>query len=88
MTAPALLTVAEAAETLRCSRTRVFELLASGVLVRGRRFGRRTVILAESVFAALEQEYHPPAPPKRVRKSGSLKERLQQAWVNAQTPMK
>jgi excisionase family DNA binding protein len=82
---PALLTVAEAAETLRCSRTRVFELLASGVLVRGRRFGRRTVILAESVFQALEQEYHPPTP-KRIRKRGTLKERLQQAWINAQEP--
>lgn len=64
-TRAALLTVEEAAETLRCSRSRVFELLADGTLVRGRQFGRRTVILAESVFAALEADYHPPAKKRR-----------------------
>lgn len=63
-----LLTVDEAAETLRCSRSRVFELLANGTLARGARYGRRTVILAESVFAALEADYHPPAPPPKPRR--------------------
>jgi excisionase family DNA binding protein len=63
---PALLTVAEAAETLRCKRTRVFELIADGTLVRGAKYGRKTVVLAESVFAALEKTYDPPAK-KRTR---------------------
>jgi excisionase family DNA binding protein len=66
VTAPKLLTVDEAAETLRCSRRRVFELLASGKLARGPCYGRKTVVLAESVFAACEAEYHPaPAAPRR-----------------------
>lgn len=60
----ALLTVKEAAVTLRCSPRRVFELLADGTLTRGVKFGRETVVVAESVFAALEAEYHPPAPPR------------------------
>jgi excisionase family DNA binding protein len=62
---PSLLTVAEAAATLRCKRTKVFELLANGTLVRGAKYGRQTVILAESVFAALEKAYDPPAPRRR-----------------------
>jgi excisionase family DNA binding protein len=49
----ALLDVDEAAARLRCSRRRVFELLAAGTLARGPKYGRRTVITAESVEAAL-----------------------------------
>ncbi len=64
----ALLTVMEAATTLRCSRRRVFELLADGTLTRGVKFGRETVVVAESVFAALEVAYHPVATRTRVRK--------------------
>ncbi|MCP3137536.1 hypothetical protein [Pyxidicoccus xibeiensis] len=48
-----LLDVEQAASRLRCSRRRVFELLAAGTLVRGPKYGRRTVITAESVNAAL-----------------------------------
>ncbi|WP_426751574.1 hypothetical protein [Myxococcus sp. Y35] len=53
-----LLDVNEAAARLRCSTRRVFELLSDGTLVRGPKFGRKTVITAESVEAALV----PPAP--------------------------
>ncbi|WNG37880.1 helix-turn-helix domain-containing protein [Archangium violaceum] len=51
-----LLDVDEAAARLRCSRRRVFELIADGTLTRGPKYGRRTVITAESVAAALEPE--------------------------------
>jgi hypothetical protein len=64
---PALLTIAETAATLRCSRRRVFQLLSDGTLVRGKRYGRQAVILAESVYAALEATYDPPT--KRVRRA-------------------
>jgi hypothetical protein len=66
-TAPQLLTIPEAAATLRCSPRRVWELLAQGKLVRGPCYGRRTVVLAESVFSACEAEFHPPPKPKRHR---------------------
>jgi excisionase family DNA binding protein len=81
-----VLTVLEAAEVLRCSRTRVFQLLADGTLVRARRYGRQTVIIAESVYQALEVPSPAPLKPKRVRKRGPLQERLRQAWINAQEP--
>jgi excisionase family DNA binding protein len=54
----ALLTVDEAAAELRCKRRRVFELLADNTLVRGPKYGRQTVITAESVAAALAAECH------------------------------
>ena len=64
----ALLTVDEAAKELRCSRRRVFDLLADGTLTRGPRFGKQTVVTAESVAAALEPApalvLTTPAPPK------------------------
>jgi excisionase family DNA binding protein len=68
-----LLTVEEAADILRCKRTKVFQLIAEGVLVRGPRFGRKTVVHAEGVYAALEAPSAPePSPPKkRVRTSRS-----------------
>jgi hypothetical protein len=65
MAEPLLLTVLEAAATLRCSRARIFQLLADGTLVRGNRYGRQTVILAESVFEAAEVAADPV---KRVRR--------------------
>lgn len=75
---PLVLTIREAAETMKCGRTRIYELIADGTLVRGKQFGRRTVVLAESVFAALEAEYHPtvPAkPPKPARERAEKKAR-------------
>jgi hypothetical protein len=60
--------VDETATMLKCSRRRVFELLADGTLIRAPKYGKATVILAESVFHALEKQYDPPAPePKRIR---------------------
>lgn len=41
-------------ETLGCSRSRVFQLLAAGTLVRAPRFGRSLRIYKDSVDAALE----------------------------------
>lgn len=68
--APLVLPIDEVCTMLHCGRTRVFELIADGTLVRAPKFGKKTVVLAESVFAALEAEYHPapPKPRKRARK--------------------
>jgi excisionase family DNA binding protein len=76
-----LLTADEAASRLRCSRRRVFELLAAGTLARGPKYGRRTVITAESVEAALAPCEPAPRPvaeatPKR-RAPRSLKADLE-----------
>lgn len=57
-----LLDVDEAAARLRCSRRRVFELLTDGTLVRGPKYGRRTVITTESVEAALVASEPAPCP--------------------------
>jgi excisionase family DNA binding protein len=64
MTGP-VLTIKEVAETMKISRSRVWELIADGTLVRGKSYGRKAVVIAESVFYALEATYHPkaPAPP-------------------------
>jgi excisionase family DNA binding protein len=67
-----LLTVDEAATRLRCSRRRVFELLADGTLQRGPKYGKQTVITAESVAAALaappaSENPAPPAKPRAAR---------------------
>lgn len=59
---PLVLTIQEAAETMKCGRTRIYELIADGTLVRGKQFGRKTVVIAESVFNALEATYHPAKP--------------------------
>jgi hypothetical protein len=48
-----LLDVEEAADWLRCSRRRVFQLIADGTLTKGPKYGRRTVVTTESVAAAL-----------------------------------
>ncbi len=61
----ALLTVDEAAAELHCKRRRVFELLADNTLVRGPKYGRKTVITAESVAAALAAECHTRQPEQR-----------------------
>lgn len=62
---PALLTVAEAAAVLRCSRRRVFELLADETLLRGASYGRKTLILGSSVEAALAAPAPAPIRPRR-----------------------
>lgn len=73
----ALLDVDEAAARLRCSRRRVFELLADGTLARGPKYGRQTVITADSVEAALApSEQAPAAPKRRTRPSKSFKAEL------------
>ena len=66
MTGPRILTVQDAASTLLCSRRRVFELLADGTLERGPKYGKKTTVVAESVFDALEKAYDP-VPEKRSR---------------------
>lgn len=43
----------EVCELLGCGKTRVFELLAEGVLQRAPKFGRRLRIMRGSVLAAL-----------------------------------
>lgn len=65
-----LLTVAEAGQMLKCERTQVFELIKRGVLARAPKFGKKTCVYAESVFAALEKSYDPPPPAApRVRRT-------------------
>lgn len=64
---PLVLTIKEVAETMKVGRTRIYELIADGTLVRGKQYGRKTVIIAESVFNALEATYHPPKAPARER---------------------
>lgn len=46
-------TIARAAELLHCGRTRVFELIASGQIEVAPKFGRKTVVVTESVLRAL-----------------------------------
>ncbi len=73
----ALLAIDEAAAHLRCSRRRVFELLADGTLTRGPKYGKRTVVTAESVEAALQPTVtEPQAPQRRTRSSKSFKAEL------------
>jgi len=50
---PLVLTVAEAQRLLGCSRTRVFQLLRSGELVRARKLGKATVLMTSSVLGLL-----------------------------------
>lgn len=83
MTTPPLLTVDEAATLLRCRRTKVFELIAKGVLVKAPRFGKQTTVYAQSVFDLLEKSFDPPAPARR-RRARSGRGRLADeitAWV-------
>lgn len=76
-----LLTVEEVARMLFCSKRRVFELLADGTLVRAKKFGRKTVIVADSVYAALEaaQPADVPRPRRRLRGRAALALELDQA---------
>ena len=86
----ALLGVDEAAARLRCSRRRVFELLSDDTLVRGPKYGRRTMVTAASVAAALEPTPTPvlnetSAPKPRARRSlraelDELREQQRAQW--------
>ncbi len=67
-TAKTAVTVAEAAELLGCSRTRVFGLLRKGTLKRAPRSGRSTLVTQDSVQAALASPA-PVAQPLRHRRS-------------------
>lgn len=58
-TAKTAVTIAEAAQLLGCSRTRVFGLLRTGTLKRAPRSGRATLVTQESIQAALASP--PPA---------------------------
>lgn len=61
-------TVPEAAAVMKCSPRRIYELLAKGIIRRANQFGARTVVLAKSVYDALEAGTMPEEPkPKRVR---------------------
>lgn len=62
-------TVVRAAELLHCGRTRVYELLAEGRIVRAPKFGRVTVITTESVLAAAVAGVEPAPKVKPPRKS-------------------
>lgn len=57
-----VLTVEEAAVQLGCGRTRVFELMREGVLHRARRLGKKTMVFAASVEAALKLPAPRPTP--------------------------
>lgn len=71
-----VVTVTEAARALRCGRTRVFELLASGHLGRGVRFGRETVVTVASIEALQTVQAHHPAPRRRrPKRCGRLRTR-------------
>ena len=58
------LSLQEACEALGCGKTRLFQLIGAGVLVRAPRYGRRVRILADSVRRALTP---PPSPERRTR---------------------
>lgn len=58
-----VVSVEQAAATLGCSRRRVFQLLAEGILERAPRYGRSLRIYTASVERALR-----PAAPKRRKK--------------------
>lgn len=81
-------TVEEAAAKLRCSRRRIFELLADGTLIRGKRYGKRTVIVAESVSAALEVDPIPaPAPRRKSRARPDLAAVMDAVKARARRPI-
>lgn len=68
----------EVCELLGCGKTRVFELLAEGVLQRAPKFGRRLRIMRGSVLAAL---LTPPGGPKARRPRAPV------CWTLADVPL-
>ncbi len=63
-----VVTIAEAAELLRCGRSQVFALLAAGRLPRAPRFGKVTTIPRDAVLALLDVSA-PPRPAQRRKRS-------------------
>lgn len=59
------ITVTAAANRLGCARTRIFELLASGALTRGKRFGHEATVTVESLEALERPETSTPAPKRQ-----------------------
>lgn len=49
-----VVTVDRAAELLQCSRRRVFQLLEEGTVRRAQSYGRKTLVITESIYQALE----------------------------------
>lgn len=49
-----VVTVDRAAELLKCSRRRVFQLLADGTVRKAQSFGRQTLVITESIYEALQ----------------------------------
>jgi excisionase family DNA binding protein len=60
-----VMTVTEAAEHLKCSTRRVFQLIANGTLETAPRYGRETTVFKASVERAL---LNPPKPGRRKRR--------------------
>lgn len=56
-----LLTIPEAIERLRISRTHFFRLKRRGEIV-GMRLGHRTPIPSREIARLIDERYHPPAP--------------------------
>lgn len=56
-----LLTIPEAIERLRISRTHFFRLKRRGEIV-GIQLGYRTLIPAREIARLIDERYHPPAP--------------------------
>ncbi|WP_040525232.1 MULTISPECIES: helix-turn-helix domain-containing protein [Mycobacteriales] len=54
-----LLTIPEAIERLRISRTHFFRLKRQGVIV-GMRLGHRTLIPQREIVRLIDERYHPP----------------------------
>ncbi|RIS51934.1 DNA-binding protein [Mycobacteroides abscessus] len=54
-----LLTIPEAIEKLRISRTHFFRLKRQGVIV-GMRLGHRTLIPSREIARLIDERYHPP----------------------------
>lgn len=67
MTESPVVTIDQAMELLHCSRSRVFELLQEGRLVRAPKVGRATVIFRDSVLAIFDFDPASKGPAKRTR---------------------
>lgn len=78
---PVLLTVNEAGEIMKCDPRTVFQLIARGILVRAPKFGKQTVVYADSVYAALDAPPPAPRPPPERKKRTSKAEFNAAAWI-------
>jgi hypothetical protein len=71
-------TIERAREILQCSKSRVYELLGEGRLVRAPKYGKKTQVTTTSVYRALEHSQREQAKVKRIRErtNASLDEEL------------